>query len=458
MTRLKLFFLLPLFIFSEAHSQIISTLAGNDIQGYTGDGILARYAEFNCPNNTTVDKQGRVYVADFWNGRIRVVTTDGYVITVAGNGTDTRSGDGGPATAAGINSPVDMAMDKAGNLYIATDSLTDPTTTFYTYSGSYIRKVDTAGIITTIAGNGTVLPGGDNGPATNAGFYSLTGIAVDDFGNIYVTDAIGNVRKIDAAGIITTVAGNSTYGFSGDNGPATAAQFYAPNDVAADHSGNLFVIDYGNNRVRKIDAMGMISTVAGCDTTALYGGDGGPATAAHLAYPAGVTVDDTGNIYIADRGNARIRKVNTLGSISTVAGDSVYGHTGDGGLADTAALYNPMGVAIDSLGNLYIADFGNEDVRMVTAYDATKVPVQQTSTDELRIWPEPNNGAFSLNMQCDLNQTADFRIVNIEGVAVQTLSAETNKMIPVQLHLPPGNYIVTCIYGGNEKSAKILIQ
>ena len=278
MTRLKLFFLLPLFIFSEAHSQIISTLAGNDIQGYTGDGILARYAEFNCPNNTTVDKQGRVYVADFWNGRIRVVTTDGYVITVAGNGTDTRSGDGGPATAA------------------------------------------------------------------------------------------------------------------------------------------------------------------------------------HLAYPAGVTVDDTGNIYIADRGNARIRKVNTLGSISTVAGDSVYGHTGDGGLADTAALYNPMGVAIDSLGNLYIADFGNEDVRMVTAYDATKVPVQQTSTDELRIWPEPNNGAFSLNMQCDLNQTADFRIVNIEGVAVQTLSAETNKMIPVQLHLPPGNYIVTCIYGGNEKSAKILIQ
>ncbi len=458
MTRLIFTFLFAFLTFANARSQIISTLAGNGTQGYTGDGVLAQYAEFNCPNNIAVDKQGRVYVADFWNGRIRVVTTDGYVISVAGNGTDTHSGDGGPATAAGLNSPVDIAIDKFGNVYIACDSLTNPSTTSYTYSGSYIRKVDTAGIITTLAGNGTIGPAGDNGPAANASFYSATGIAVDDTGNVYVSDAAGSVRKINTSGIITTVAGNNTFGFTGDNGPATAAQLYGPNDVSVDHSGNLFIADFGNNRIRKVDAMGVISTVAGCDSVAAYGGDNGPATAAHLAWPCGISVDDTGNIYIADRANARIRKVNVLGVISTVAGDSVFGYSGDGGLADTAELYNPMGVAIDTLGNFYIADFGNEDVRMVTAYSATKVHPLLTHTGELHIWPEPNNGFFSICMSDNSSQPADFTIIDPTGRIVKTFCSETNKTTQVHLHVPPGNYIATCIYGDEMYSRKIVIQ
>ena len=442
--RILLYTILITLVYSSAQSQVISTLAGTGVQGFNGDGYPALMAEFNCPENIMVDHSGKVYIADFWNGRIRMITPDGLITTIAGNGTDTHSGDGGQATLAGINSPVDIAMDKIGNLYIAEDSLTDPSTTHYTYSGSYIRKVDTNGVITTIAGNGSVGTSGDSGLALNAGFYAISGICLDDSSNIYVTDYEGVVRKINRSGIITTVAGMAnTYGFSGDNGPATSALFRAPSDVVVDHHGNIYIADDANNRIRRVDTAGIITTIAGCDTNGAYGGNGGPATAAYLYWPEGITVDDTGNLYFAEFANAVIRKVDTAGIISTVAGNNINGYSGDGGLADTAELWDPTGIAIDSLGNMYISDFGNEDVRVVTITNAASVKNKILSNISLNTWPEPNNGTFTLRASSAKNEIADISVTDINGRTIKKIAGHTNKDIEININAAPGVYFLT---------------
>jgi sugar lactone lactonase YvrE len=337
---------------------VISTVAGNGTGGFSGDGGPATSAQLYVPSSVAVDAAGNLYIADQRNSRIRKVTRGGLISTVAGTGTI--SGDGGPATSAQLNSPGGIALDVAGNLYIA-DS-----------SNNRIRKVTADGVISTVAGNGILGFSGDGGPATWARLNSPYGVAVDVAGILYIADT-GNsrIRKVTADGVISTVAGNGIWGFGGDGGPATSAQLNSPDGVAVDWGGNLYIADSTNGRIRKVNAGGVISTVAGNGNTG-FGGDGGPATSAQLSFPSGVALDAAGNLYIADTINNRIRKVNAGGVISTVAGN--YGNTGfggDGGLAISAHLYLGAswtdGVAADAVGNLYIADSGNSRIRKVTA-------------------------------------------------------------------------------------------
>ena len=254
-----------------------------------------------------MDSSGNLFIADTFNNRIRKVDTSGNISTVAGTGTVGFSGDGDPATSAQLNFPHGVALDSSGNLFIADQD------------NQRIRKVDTSGNISTVAGTGTAGFSGDGGPATSAQLAGPLGVAFDSSGNLFITETSNNrIRKVDTSGNISTAAGTGTAGFSGDGGPATSAQLKNPTGVAVDSSGNLFIADRTNNRIRKVDTSGNITTVAGTGATGSleggYSGDGGPATSAKLSLPEGVAVDSSGNLFIADRLNHRIRKVEALGS------------------------------------------------------------------------------------------------------------------------------------------------
>jgi hypothetical protein len=244
---------------------------------------------------------------------------------------------------------------------------TDPIGNIYTVDPSIrVRKISVNGTITTVAGNGTVGSSGDGGPATSAQFSEIQSLAADGAGNLYVVDASGTnrVRRISANGIVTTVAGNGTAGFSGDGGPATSAALNIPLRVTTDTAGNLYIADTGNNRIRKVSTDGIITTVAG-NGVAGSTGDGGPATSASLFGPWSVAVDGAGGLYIGEQ-DYRVRKVSTAGIITTVAGNGTYGISGDGGPAIAAALTDNRQIAADRAGNLYIADSDTNRVRKVT--------------------------------------------------------------------------------------------
>ena len=342
----------------DAMTGIITTVAGNGAVGFSGDGGPATSASLNTPRGVTKDSAGNVFIGDSYNNRVRRVDAmTGIITTVAGNGTEAFSGDGGPATSASLRTPWGVATDSAGTLYIADNW------------NHRIRRVDaTSGIITTAAGGG---PGfiGDGGPATSATLVFPEGVALDSAGTIFIGDA-GNcrIRRVDAmTGTIMTVAGNGTGGFSGDGGPATSASLYLPSGVAVDGSGNLFVADRVNNRIRRVEAPKIITTIAGTGLPG-FSGDGGPATSASLNSPLGMAVDSGGNIFIADTNNLRIRRVDAMtGVITTVAGNGTQGFSGDGGPATSASLNLPAWVVLDSSGNLYIADAGNHRIRRVDA-------------------------------------------------------------------------------------------
>jgi hypothetical protein len=356
---------------------IITTVAGNGKSGYLGDRGAATNAELSYPSGVAVDDIGSLFIADCYNNVIRKVSTNGIINTVAGNGYGAGtaqggySGDGGAATNAELFYPSGVAVDTAGNLFIA-DS-----------ENNVIRKVGTNGIITTVAGNGKGGYLGDGGAATNAELTQPADVAVDATGNLFIADCHNNViRKVGTNGIITTVAGNGKGGYLGDGGAATNAEFDNPNGVAVDTSGNLFIADWGNSVIRKVGTNGIINTVAGNGYCAGpicggYSGDGGAATNAELFWPSGVAVEDTGSLFIADSYNNVIRKVGTNGIINTVAGNGdgagtgYGGYSGDGGAATNAELFYPSGVAVDTTGNLFIADSENDVIRKVVIQGPT---------------------------------------------------------------------------------------
>lgn len=394
-------YLLAAACFAQPVPGTINTVAGSNAQGFSGDGGPATSAALNQPPFVAIDPSGNLYIADAGNNRIRKVDGLGIITTFAGNGTAGFSGDGGPATAASLNNPIGVNFDAAGNLYIADTP------------NERVRKVDTAGVITTIAGNGAAGFSGDGGPATAAAFYNPVRTIADNAGNVYVADQSNHrVRRIDAAtGIITTVAGNGAGNpqngaFSGDGGPATQASLNNPTALALDAAGNLYLSDQFNQRVRKVDTNGIITTVAGNGTQGFLG-DGGPATSAQLNYPGGLAIDSAGNLYINDDLNYKVRVVSSSGVITTVAGSGMRGFSGEGGPAIAAAFNGNFGLALDSAGNLYIADSGNNRIRRVaglsTAPYFTIASITNAASFESGISPGGIAAIFGTNLSHNLN-------------------------------------------------------
>ena len=364
----KLIILLSLLlIFSGLRAQTINTFAGNGIAGYSGDGGPATATELYSPSSVAIDGSGNVYITDQSNARVRKVNISGIISTFAGNGTLGFLGDGGPAIAAELNGTGGVAVDASGNVYIADDN------------NNRVRKVNTAGVISTFAGNGTSGFFGDGGPATTAELSSPNGIAVDGSGNIYIADYSNNrIRIVNTLGVINTFAGNGIAGFFGDGGPATAAELHGPTSIAV-WGGNVYIADNSNHRIRIVNTSGVISTFAGNGTAGFFG-DGGPATSAEILSLQGVCTDGSGNVYISDEANNRIRKVNTSGIISTFAGNGTGGFFGDGGPATAAEIYLPIGICSDGISNIYIADRANERVRMVSGTTSSIAPITGTTS------------------------------------------------------------------------------
>jgi len=319
--------------------------------GWTAKADKATDVSISLVDGIAVSPDGDTYIARHAHNMISRIDKKGRLVNVVGTGFSGFSGDGGPATKAAMNIPAGLAFDKQGNLYIADRA------------NHRVRKVDTKGIITTIAGNGTEGFSGDGGPATQASLDLPSGLAVDDKGNLYISDRSNNrVRMVNSKGIIRTVAGNGKDGYHGDNMPALKATLDKPFGLALDKDNNLYIADRGNNRIRKVDGSGLISTVAG-DGGFYFIGDNGPAYRASIAGPTGVAVDDKGNIYIADRSNNRIRMVDKLGMIRTVMGTGQRDYNGDSELARETNLHLPFGVVLDKKGDLLVIDRSHYRIR-----------------------------------------------------------------------------------------------
>ena len=338
----------------DVEERYVFTFAGTGVAGGdVADGGSAAAAQLNVPLGVQSDGSGNLYVADNNNNRIRRIDAEGVITTIAGTGERGFGGDGGPAREAQLSSPIALALDGSHNLYLAD------------FRNNRVRRVDAEGVITTIAGTGERGFGGDGGPATEAQLSAPASLALDGSGNLYVGDA-GNfrIRRIDAEGVITTIAGTGEYGFGGDGGPATEAQLTWPVTVALDGSDKLYVCDHQNNRIRRIDAEGVITTIAGTGEQG-FGGDGGPATEAQLTWPRGLALDGSGNLYVGELGNNRIRRIDAEGVITTIAGTGERGFGGDGGPATEAQFYGLSGLALDGSGNLYVADAVNLRIRVI---------------------------------------------------------------------------------------------
>ena len=387
---------------------IIERVAGNPYGVYPGDGGLATHAVLCEPSKVVVDASGNLYIADSCSGRIRKVNPyTGIITTVAGGGTGCSQqtdsvGDGCSATSAKLDNPSGVAVDTLGNIYIADNF------------NFRIRKVTAStGLISTVAGSGAYGYSGDGGLATRTALGFLQDVAIDGAGNIYITSSMGRLLEVTATtGIITTVAGNGTYGYSGDGGQATRAEISTSQGVAVDPSGNIYFADRNNSRIRKVTASThFITTVAGggsgCSQQTDSVGDGCSATNAVLNLPDDVTLDASGNIYIADTYNTRVRKVAaSTGIITTVAGGGTGGYSGDGGLATSAEL-SPYGVALDAYGNIYIADYSGS--------------IRAVGTSQ-------NLGATQLNATANIPGTFVYTPVagTVLGGGSQTLSATFN--------------------------------
>ena len=528
---------------------IITTVAGNGTSGFSGDGGPAVAAQFNNPRGVATDSGGNIYVADEQNHRLRRISSNGVISTMAGTGVQGSLGDGGPAVNAQLNRPTGLTVDSAGNVFVSeglnpqirkitpggaistfgsgrpayysSGLAVDPAGTLYAASGYFIRRVSAAGVVTVVAGNGTPAPAGDGGLALNGQLDTPTGIALDRAGNVYIleegqepgvrkvtpsgvistvsskrgysfgmaVDGDGNVylgegtrvRRIGVNGTITIVAGTDTPGFSGDGGPALAARLGQTNrqGIALDANGNLFIADTPNHRIRRVSAGGIITTVAGGGTASP--GDGAPAVNAVLSNPFAVAVDRLGNLYILeDQPSDRVRKVSPNGIITTlaalrprtsarsgivadvsgtvffsdratgiqmvspdgkvsrIAGNDTWGYSGDGGPATVAALDNPLGLAVDRDGNVFVADSGNDVVRVL------KPSVSLGITSLAPNTMPAGSPAFTLIVNG--SGFSNGAVVLWNGLPLSTAFVNTNRLsalVPANLLLAPGNATVS---------------
>ena len=345
----------------EPDTSTIETIAGTGQAGFSGDGGPATEAQFLDAGAIAFDSDGNLFLADWGNNRIRKIDTSGMITAIAGTGLPGSSGDGGPALEAAIATPEALAFDAAGNLY------------FSQWSFGTVRKIDRNGMITTVAGKGGLIGSSfsvDSGLATEAELQQPW-IAIDPDGVLYISDPVHNrILSVDTDGTYTTIAGTGFPAFSGEGGQASEAELAKPEWIAVRPDGSIYFVDQGNNRIRKIDPDGVITTIAGTGVQGISG-DGGRATAATLAEPKQLAFDADGNLYFSDSvfntefGN-RVRRIDTGGIITTVAGTGEAGFSGDGGPATEADLNRPIGLAFAADGSLHILDNRNNRIRKVT--------------------------------------------------------------------------------------------
>jgi hypothetical protein len=380
------------------------------------------------------------------------------ITTIAGNGTSANSGDGGPAVSASIQGPSGVAVDGIGNIYISSFNIirkVNSAGTISTIAGSYtmagasgnggpatfallngpdaivcdalgniyfvdfnnnwIRKINTSGIISVFAGNGTMGFSGDGGTATSASLNKPLDLAIDGVGNIYILDVGNNrIRKVNTSGIISTYAGTGTYSFSGDGGPAILATFQQPSSITADLTGNVYVADYWNRRIRKIDSSGIINTIAGTGTAG-YSGDNGPALAAQISDIIGMATDAAGNLYLSDQAYHVIREINTTGTINTICGTGVAGFSGDGGPAISAQLNVPRNLTVHS-NTLFIVDQTNSRIRTINNIN---VYVNENNLSEIyKIYPNPTRQFLNISTEHNDIQNLEIEIINYLGQTI----------------------------------------
>ena len=538
----------------NAQSRIVNTIAGGTGTGFSGDGGPAVSAQISTPCGLALDRAGSLYFADELNHRIRKVNSAGLISTVAGSGpvgmpVGSFGGDGGLAVSAFLNAPFGVAVDTFGNIYIADNQ------------NYRIRKINTSGIISTIGGNGIAGYTGDGLAATNAKIGYTHSLTIDVYGNLYFGD-IGNfaVRKINTAGIITTVAGTGTSGFSGDGGIATNAKLNNPRGVKVDAAGNVYIADVGNNRVRKVDASGNINTIAGGGAAT---GSGVPATSAALPNVWDIALDGAGNLYVAVTGGERVRMVDPSGYIYNFSGSGALGYTGDGCLADTARYHSPRYLVVDTSGSVYVSDADNAAIRKisknntplftgghnislsmcmdtvldigvplsisdtdanqwenwslgtppahgtaVTSYfgisgggtyipsgmyytpttgftgtdvfsvvvkdcggasDSTTVSVTVSNcalaataiklpTQSLNIYPNPNNGSFVCNLTSADCREVSYIITNLLGEKIKEITTFTNTSVNIETGLPAGVYFITATTGSGNYNTRFIVR
>ena len=453
-TRLKLIPLcisLILGISLKSEAQLyISTFAGGSFASGTGDGGPATNGHLLSPSGVCTDKFGNIYVADQNDCRIRKIDTAGIITTVAGRGPGGASfyGDGGQADSARICYPEGVAVDTAGNIYIADQN------------NNAIRVVR-GGIIHTLAGNGIAGDTVNGGPATAARLWHPADVAVDKYGNVFFVDQDNHkMKRIDTAGIITTIAGTGVPGYNGDGIAADTALLNFPQGIAVDTFGNVYIADFYNSRVRKVDmTTGLISTIAGTGVGGATAGDGGPATAATIWDAAAVGLDKMGNIYLTDFYNFKIRKIDPLGNISTIAGNDTSGFTGDCGPATNAEMSFAQGVTADDSGNVYIADFANSRVRKVSKFRnciPTSIDNKKDTNQDVSIYPNPSNGEISITVDETIIGLCG-EIYNAYGILVRNFIINDARTQINLNDVPQGIYYLAIVNSQNKFYKKFAI-
>jgi hypothetical protein len=413
-----------------APAATITTVVGTGVLGSSGDGGPASEAEIDLPRGIALEPDGGFVFADAFAHTVRRVLPDGTITAVAGTGTVGFAGDGGPAVAAEFDQPHGVAITRDGTLLIA-DTLNER-----------IRAVSGAGTITTVAGTGEHGFSGDGGPSSQAAVFAPRGVTAAPGGGFLIPDSDNNrIREVAADGTITTVAGTGEHGFSGDGGPATSAELSKPFAVVPTLDGGLLISDIGNNRVRKVDANGTITTVAGNGIRG-YAGDGGPAVDAELDSAANLAALPDGGFLIADGGNDRVRRVWPDGTITTIVGTGEAGFSGDGGPAAEAEIDNPTAIAVlPTFRGFLLADAGNHRIRLVTV-DLRRLLVLRVAVSKLQ-----TRHGRAATLVFDVPDPVSVRVkVRRRGRLVASLSAQGRagrNALRFGAALPPGTYTVT---------------
>ncbi len=434
-----------LFVFCQVAvvGQVIVTVAGTGMGGYSGDGGPATNARMKQPVSLAFDKEGNFYFSDDGVSRIRKVSSSGTITTVAGDGSSGFCCDGFPATLAQIDAGGGIAVDKWNNIY-------------YADGGNHrVRKITPDGIIRTIAGTGVAGYNGDGMPATDAQLNVPEGIAVDDTGNVYIGDRLNyRIRKINTSGIITTLAGTGIASFTPDGARADTSAINGVSCLIVDNLGNVFLPD--SYRIRKIGSgTGILTTVAGNGISG-YSGDGGPATLVSIS-TIKFTVDSVGNLYLSDGAPERIRKVSTAGIITTVAGTGGAGLENDGAPVLLARLHTPCGIAFSPAGELHFADKSSARIRKITpTWDAASD--MRVSESELELFPNPALGNVMVVVKGVVAEVPVI-ITDAKGSVVSEQQVRGNTRTRIDLsNCPAGIYTVRAITAEKTITKELLIK